>query len=220
LLNNRHELIDRYRNSLGDLAHSLKTPLAVLRGMSETNSGDTKHTLDEQLDHMSRIVEYQLQKAAASGSAVLTSPIAVRKVAEKIVNTLQKVYAEKQVQCTLDIHDDIIFHGDEGDLLEVLGNLMDNAFKWCTRRVALSGRIEPEKDALVLCLQISDDGPGIPDTMADKVLERGVRADAGTAGHGIGLAVVREIVRLYHGRLTLGRGAWQGAEVTVCMKNL
>ena len=222
LIRNRHEHIERYRNTLGDLAHSLNTPLAVLRGIGENKSdlNSSVDTLREQVEHMSSIVSYQLQKAAASGSGALTAPVAVQPVAMKIVTTLNKVYAEKNVQCTVDIDVGVIFHGDAGDLMELLGNLLDNAFKWCTRRVQVHATMSMQTETATLHLNIDDDGPGIPADMIDRVMDRGVRADPSTAGHGIGLAVVRDIVKLYNGTLRLTRNSTGGTCVAVALHSV
>lgn len=222
LIHNRHENIERYRNTLGDLAHSLKTPLAVLRGISESAVALhlTNSALREQVDNMSSIVSYQLQKAAASGSGPLTAPVAIHPVAVKIVNTLNKVYAEKNVQCSLEIGTDVIFHGDVGDLMELIGNLLDNAFKWSTRRVLLQASMSTQGEKVTLHLIIEDDGPGIPASMVERVMDRGVRADPSTAGHGIGLAVVRDIIKLYNGTLLISRNSAGGARVAVTLRSM
>jgi len=222
LIRNRHEHIERYRNTLGDLAHSLNTPLAVLRGISEEQSdlNASAATLREQVENMSSIVSYQLQKAAASGSGALTAPVAIQPIAMKIVNTLNKVYAEKNVQCSVDIDAGAIFHGDAGDLMELLGNLLDNAFKWSTRRVQLHAAMSTQAENATLNLSIDDDGPGIPADMIDCVMDRGVRADPSTAGHGIGLAVVRDIVKLYNGTLLISRNPAGGTCVAVTLHSM
>jgi two-component system, OmpR family, sensor histidine kinase PhoQ len=222
LIRNRHEHIERYRNTLGDLAHSLNTPLAVLRGISDEKSdlNASAATLQEQVENMSSIVSYQLQKAAASGSGALTAPVAVQPIAMKIVNTLNKVYAEKNVQCIVDIDSGAIFHGDAGDLMELLGNLLDNAFKWSTRRVQLHAVMSAQAESTTLNLSVDDDGPGIPADMIDRVKDRGVRADPSTAGHGIGLAVVRDIVKLYNGTLFISRNPTGGTCVAVKLHSM
>lgn len=222
LIRNRQEHIERYRNTLGDLAHSLNTPLAVLRGISEGKadlSADTA-TLREQVEHMSSIVSYQLQKAAASGSGALTAPVAIQPLAMKIVTTLYKVYAEKHVQCSVDIDARVIFHGDAGDFMELLGNLLDNAFKWCAQRVQLHAIMSAQAEKTTLHLTIDDDGPGVPADMIDRVMDRGVRADPQTAGHGIGLAVVRDIVKLYNGTLLISRNPSGGTRVVVALHSM
>lgn len=222
LIRNRQEHIERYRNTLGDLAHSLKTPLAVLRGISESAQplAASDSTLREQVDNMSSIVSYQLQKAAASGSGALTAPVAIQPVAVKIVNTLNKVYAEKNVQCSMEIDAGVIFHGDAGDLMELIGNLLDNAFKWSTRRVLLRASMAMEAGKATLHLNIEDDGPGIPSSMIERVMDRGVRADTSIAGQGIGLAVVRDIVKLYDGTLAISRNSMGGACVAVTLHSM
>ena len=222
LIRNRHEHIERYRNTLGDLAHSLKTPLAVLRGISESPqalpASDT--TLREQVDNMSSIVSYQLQKAAASGSGALTAPVAIQPIVVKIVNTLNKVYAEKNVQCSMEIDAGVIFHGDAGDLMELIGNLLDNAFKWSTRRVLVRASMATQGEKATLHLNIEDDGTGIPPGMIDRVMDRGVRADTSIAGQGIGLAVVRDIVKLYAGTLLISRNPTGGTCVSVTLHSM
>ncbi len=222
LIRNRHEHIERYRNTLGDLAHSLNTPLAVLRGISETKSdlNIAADTLREQVEYMSSIVSYQLQKAAASGSGALTAPVAVQPITMKIVNTLNKVYAEKNVQCSVDIESSTIFHGDPGDLMELLGNLLDNAFKWSTRRVQLHAMMSSQAEKKILNFVIDDDGPGIPSHMIDRVMDRGVRADPSTVGHGIGLAVVRDIVKLYNGTLLISQNPAGGTRVAATLRSM
>ncbi len=217
LIRSRHEMIERYRNSLGDLAHSLKTPLAVLRGIVEGggNAVDTRDTIRDQVDTMSGIVGYQLQKGAAVGQTALASPLRLRSLCEKIVATLRKVHAAKNVETEIEMSEHCSFPGDEGDFLELFGNLLDNANKWCARKIKVSVSIDEHVLPRKLRIVVSDDGPGIPEALIDAVLERGGRADPNTAGHGIGLAVVRDIVKLYKGRLQITRGPLGGAQIEI-----
>lgn len=217
LIRNRHAMVERYHNSLGDLAHSLKTPLAVLRGVIEApqSADEQRETLREQVDSMSRIVGYQLQKGAAVGSSALAAPLRLRPVCEKIIATLRKVHATKHVDTAINIDDDCDFPGDEGDFMELLGNLLDNAYKWCAGRIEVTAAVVAEGGRTVLRIVVGDDGPGIPAELIDAVLERGARADPSTAGHGIGLAVVRDIVRLYRGKLEIARDPLGGARILV-----
>lgn len=217
LIRNRHAMAERYRNSLGDLAHSLKTPLAVLRGIVEADAArvDDRETIREQVDTMSRLVGYQLQKAAAVGGAALTAPLNVRAICVKIVSTLQKVYADKSVKTEILVPDDITYPGDVGDFMELLGNLLDNANKWCRHDIEVSAAVQATQKNRWLYLAVSDDGPGIPIERVDAVLQRGGRADPHTVGHGIGLAVVCDIVKLYQGSLEITRGARGGARIQI-----
>lgn len=211
--------LGRHRDALGNLAHSLKTPLAVLRNaMSEKSSAvDLPHTIGEQVDRMDQIVEYQLKRAAVSGRTTLSAPIDVAGPTKKVVSALTKVYGSKTVDCELVISEDAKFFGDESDLLEVLGNLTDNAYKWCQQRIqihAAPATVAGRGDAC-LELRVEDDGPGIAEPFIEIVRRRGERADAATPGHGIGLAMVQDIVRLYDGEMNIGRSTMGGAAVAV-----
>jgi len=206
------ERVKRYRNTLSDLAHSLKTPLAVMRSQLETgNDGDAlRWTVLEQVGRMDEIVAYQLSRAATSGHQTFAAPLLLEPYAEEIVRSLEKVYANKAVLCEFDIDPGARFHGDQGDLMELLGNLLENAFKWARRRVLLSARPRPGGRRAGLDITVEDDGPGIPEDQVEHMLQRGVRGDERVQGHGIGLAIVQDIVRAYRGELSVERSAALG----------
>ncbi len=166
---------------------------------------------------MGKIVEYQLQRARAGGqqAATLTPPIAVRRVAERLAASLTKVYRDKAVTVALEIDATVHFHGIEGDLFEMLGNLLENAFKWCGHRI----RVSSESSQWALTLMVEDDGPGIPPDQVTRLLERGARADEATPGHGIGLAVVREICEAYGGDIRIERSPLGGARFWLRLPN-
>lgn len=216
-IKNERENLERYRNTLGDLAHSLKTPLAVLSGIFD--AGDKKNLsvgdAKEQVERMTNIVDYQLKRAATSGKATLLAPVDLALQLNKVVTSLQKVYREQSVNVITEVEPHLQFYGEEGDLLEILGNLLDNAFKWCQKRisvfaVAVGPKSQPRRG---IKLTIADDGPGIPDELADQVLGRGVRIKSSTPGHGIGLSVVSDIVSAYHGSLNIKKNHNGGAIV-------
>lgn len=219
LIRSEREHLNRYRHTLDDLAHSLKTPLAVMQGEMDNPQlhEALRSTFKEQVDRMRQSVEYQLQKAATSGRTTLMAPVSVREIADKLIASLQKVHADKQVLCHADIGDDVMFAGDKGDLMELLGNVLDNGFKWCKGQVYVSAEQGAPRDKKQgsLVIMVEDDGPGIPEDKVRAVLQRGVRADEHTPGHGIGLAIVKNIVELYDGKLTLGRSRWGGAKITI-----
>jgi two-component system sensor histidine kinase PhoQ len=153
-------------------------------------------------------VQYQLQRAAASGRSALATPIAVEPVVSKVVQSLAKVYAGRKLQFDVMVDRGAEFFGDEGDLLEIVGNLAENASKWAARRVRIraSAGAGAKKSRRPLELTIEDDGPGIPPDQCKTIFERGYRADTAVPGHGIGLAIVRDLVyEVYHGELTVGR---------------
>jgi two-component system sensor histidine kinase PhoQ len=208
----------RYRDSLGDLAHSLKTPLAILQGLADQlrhGEGDQQQTLTEQVGRMNQIVSHQLQRAAASGRAMLIKSLPVGPAAERIARSLSKVYLEKGIEWEIAISQDAGFPGDEGDLMEVLGNLMDNAWKYGRNRV----RVTAHSNNQALELHVEDDGEGIPSERMDEVLQRGQRLDEHQPGQGIGLAVVEDIVSAYGGQLTIERSVLGGADVTILISN-
>ena len=211
LLQQERDQKTRYRNALGDLAHSLKTPLAVLQ--SSLNSNKQDNTLLEQITRMNSIVEYQLQRAATVGSSSIGKSINVESITSRMLDSLHKVYRDKQISVNVQVNKTVVFNGDEGDLMELLGNLLDNAFKWANQYI----EIKADQTNNHLCITVSDDGPGIAQEKVEELLQRGKRADQTTAGHGIGLSIVQNIVEAYHGSLKIIKSHLGGAEITVVL---
>ncbi|MFD0725729.1 ATP-binding protein [Lysobacter brunescens] len=207
-IESERENLERQRNILADLAHSLKTPLAVLRTRLENGADgpELRAELGEQLKRMNDLVGYQLSRAASGGHKLFAAPLPIEENAEEIVRGLEKVYASKGVLCEFEIDPEARFYGEKGDLQELLGNLLENAFKWARSRVLLTARAgAPAPNRRPgLVLMVEDDGPGIPDDRIALVLQRGVRGDERVQGHGIGLAIVQDIVRSYRGELNVG----------------
>jgi two-component system, OmpR family, sensor histidine kinase PhoQ len=206
--------LKRYRNTLSDLAHSLKTPLAVVRSQLESggDAEELRWTVLEQVGRMDEIVAYQLSRAATSGHQTFAAPLPLEPYCEEIVSSLEKVYASKGILCEFDIDAAARFHGDQGDLMELLGNLLENAFKWARRRVLLSAQVVPATAGrrAGMELVVEDDGPGVPEQQVEHLLQRGVRGDERVQGHGIGLAIVQDILKAYHGELTVSRSPTLG----------
>ncbi|MCB1577584.1 MAG: two-component sensor histidine kinase, partial [Xanthomonadales bacterium] len=148
-IDSERERLERYRNTLADLAHSLKTPLAVVRTQleSETDGKELRWTVLEQVGRMDEIVAYQLSRAATSGRQTFAAPLPLEPYAEEIVRSLEKVYADKQVLCEFEIDPESRFRGDQGDLMELLGNVLENAFKWARHSVLLTARPGRSADA-------------------------------------------------------------------------
>ncbi|MFQ5488851.1 MAG: ATP-binding protein, partial [Gammaproteobacteria bacterium] len=186
LIRSEREHLQRFRNALDDLAHSLKTPLALLRSTVETcDSPDTlRRVVEEQVARMSCIIEYQLQRGATSGPSAMAAPVALRPLVEKVVQALDKVYADKAIRWHIQVAEGLHFPGDESDLMEVLGNLLDNACKWCRQDIIVS----VHRTAEGLGIVVEDDGPGIAAHQVQDLLRRGGRGDDQVPGHRIGLA--------------------------------
>ena len=207
LIDSERARSDRYRYTLDNLAHSLKTPLAAMRALlNDRQTQEFGDRFNGQIDRMDEIVRYQLRKPAASvADNLVLQSVAVEKEVKRLVDGLRKVYHDKHPDFDVRVEKGMQFRGDTGDFLELAGNLLDNACKWCERRVRIS--IVPSVGARAIAsgmvLTVSDDGPGIPQDAADALLERGMRLDEATPGHGIGLAVVKDIARSYGGRLKI-----------------
>jgi two-component system sensor histidine kinase PhoQ len=215
LLIGERKRVARYRDTLGNLAHSLKTPLAVMRASLPRNA--PAGPLGLEIDRMTGIIEHQLQRAAASGGALIgQAPVEVAQVAASLRGALLHVYADKDLSLELVVPAASQFIGDRGDLTEVLGNLLDNACKWCRSRVRLTASAaEGAGPRERLVLEIEDDGPGISQADRERVLQRGVRTDESVPGHGLGLAMVRDTVDLYGGRISIDSSPLGGARVSL-----
>jgi two-component system sensor histidine kinase PhoQ len=200
----------RYRKSLGDLAHSLKTPLALLQAARQTDDQQLKNTLDEQLPVIDNLIQYQLQRAALMGKSSVAQSIELLPVVEKICRSLAKVYHDQRIRFDIDVKPGICFRGDEADLMELLGNLVDNACKYGRKTIRISVRDNPS-----LVITVEDDGPGIKPEGRQKLLQRGVRADQKQPGQGIGLDIVNEIVKLYEAELVISESFLGGASFAV-----
>ena len=220
-IRNEREQLAHYRHGLDDLAHSLKTPLAVIRGMEheEALNKNETHLLQEQVGRMTDIIDYQLKRAASVGRHTLgAEQTPLCPIIEKIFSSLDKVYAEKHIKHQINCKEGLIFPGDKDDLYETIGNISDNAYKWANTLVSIHCIIKPaeNKDERgYLIVTVEDDGQGFSLASQQQITERGVRADEEVPGQGIGLAVVQNIVRSYKGKLHTGKSELGGALITL-----
>lgn len=194
LLNTEKSQRQRYRNALDDLAHSLKTPLAAI--LSQQDLSDTS---TEQIEHINQTISHQLKRAQSAGNNAWHLGIKVQPVLDKLLRTLVKIYPDRTLQQVGDSAKNLVFRGDESDLTEILGNLLDNACKASASQVHIS--CSEFND--VLTIKVEDDGKGVTANQKKHILKRGTRADTYDKGHGIGLAIVRDLVAHYQGTLQI-----------------
>jgi two-component system sensor histidine kinase PhoQ len=212
LLRGECEQRGRYRDSLGDLAHSLKTPLAVLQGVSETiaqrpENIEQARILQSQIERMNQQIGYQLQRASLRKSGLVRHQVELRPLLDSLCNTLNKVYRDKRVKVSFDLPEPGQVPMEQGALLEMLGNLLENAYRLCLSEVRVSLKLD--QDGGEICIE--DDGPGVPHSQRARILRRGERLDRQNPGQGIGLAVVKDIIESYDARLTLDDSPLGGA---------
>ena len=205
LLDDRERAVARALATAGDLAHGLKTPLAVLAQEAEQAGAAGHHelatTLGQLVERMQRQVDYHLARARATASAraALGLRCPVLPSVEGLVRTMRRLHAERELRIDADVSPAHEIRGRREDLDEMLGNLLDNACKWARSRVAISSSLEDAR----LFISVDDDGPGLDPSMRAQVLQRGVRADQQVQGSGLGLAIVNELAELYGGSFTL-----------------
>ena len=225
---------ERYRRAMGDLAHSLKTPLAVLKNALITPDKPDKTLFDDQLDRMEETISRQLSRAAAMPPVLPREPVAVMPVLERLCRALDKAYVEKHVDVEIRTAQ-VRVRADERDVMDVLGNLLENAYKYSHSKVRITARRDKcpatradtdptgsnaveldgagtgSRDAI--CIVVEDDGDGIPEAAKRYVFERGARADTAHSGHGIGLAASVELATAYGGTVQLADSDLGGARV-------
>lgn len=209
VLAREHSLRARYRNSLADLAHSLKTPLAVLQGqLGHSSKQDSQQLVHDQIQRMNEVISYQLQRAVASQQTGTVRRTRLAPLVDRLINALHKVYADKNIQIDKQLAPNSTLMGDEQDMMELVGNLLENACKYGRSQVVISSY----KDDEYLWVNIEDDGPGVPTQDQERILKRGQRLDTNLPGQGIGLAVASEIVQGYNGKIQVTRSSLGGAK--------
>ena len=205
LIDHNERAVNRAVAKAGDLAHGLKTPLAVLSHEAERalveGHDELAGTIAEQVERMRRQIDYHLAQArAAASGATPGARCPVIDAAEGLSRTLQRLHAGRGVAIDVRVGPDHTVRGHREDLDEMLGNLLDNACKWAKSRVAVESS---SNGAGVVVITVDDDGPGLEPSMRDAVLRRGVKADEAAPGSGLGLAIVRDLAELYGGSIAL-----------------
>ncbi|HVW93842.1 MAG TPA: HAMP domain-containing sensor histidine kinase [Devosia sp.] len=211
LMRSNAQIIERARNQVGNLAHGLKTPLAVLRNEAAGNRGRLAEVVLSETEKMTGLVSGYLDKARiAARTAVIGRKADPTIVMLRLARVMEKLNPGTTVSFKRPDASLPWFRGEEGDLEEMAGNLLDNACKWAKSQVAISMMAERSEQATMLLIRIEDDGPGLTEREADKVLQRGVRLDEKTPGSGLGLDIVKELVDVYGGTLQLKRSGLGG----------
>ncbi|TMO65404.1 ATP-binding protein [Pseudoalteromonas aurantia] len=208
LLDSQRRQKERYRASLSDLAHALKTPLAVLKSSPMASDADAQ----EQLDRINVMIEHQLKRAATGASDTWKKQTVIEPVLHSILNAMRKVYYDKHIDFQYTCDDNLAFLGDKTDLMEILGNIIDNACKACVKQVEINIAVLEKKG---LRIEICDDGPGVPENRRSELLKRGARLDTYEAGHGVGMAIVSDLVNAYHGQIHIDNSPQGGARFTI-----
>ena len=213
LVAHNQEVVDRQRTHVGNLAHALKTPLSVMLTEAAGAPGPLAELVQRQAETMRMQVDHHLRRARtaarAQGSRDRT---AVAPAFEELARTLERIFEDKRVMIDWTAEEDLAFQGERQDLLEIAGNVMENACKWCRRAVYAAAEPIAEE---YLRLVIEDDGPGLPPDSRGEMLKRGARLDESAPGSGLGLSIVDELVRAYGGRIELGESSYGGLKVTV-----
>ena len=214
LLDHNQEVVDRQRTHVGNLAHALKTPISVMLAEAGTSEGDLPELVRRQTKIMQGQVDHHLRRARAAARAAHglgeTTPVA--EVLDELAVMIEQVFRDKNVEIDWRAPDSLSFLGERQDLQEILGNLIENAAKFSTRRVRVSAG---ENGLGQMVVVVEDDGPGLPADQRETVMKRGARLDESAPGSGLGLSIVEDLTRAYGGRLTLGDSDMGGLKVVL-----
>ena len=207
-----------YRRALADLAHALKTPLAVIRARLQSERDLDPVTLDQALDDMDHLIRRQLERAARSTRRTLNQPLAVLPQLHRLADSIGRLYADDGVSIELVGDDSLTARVDSRDLMELCGNLMDNAAKYGRGQMLV--RVQPgeagvREDGLLIIVE--DDGPGITPGRFSKLLQRGVREDERREGQGLGLSIAQQLVEAYGGEMSVDDSELGGAAITITL---
>lgn len=214
LLENNAAVVERARTHVGNLAHSLKTPMSVLANASEDPkaAGTLAETVRRQVQIMRRQVDHYLVRArTAATGGVLGQRTEVSPVIGDLARTLMRIHVERNIEIAAEAKPGLFFRGERHDLEEMLGNLIDNACKWAASKVrvtaaAVKGRIR---------IIVDDDGPGLSAEQREAAFRRGKRLDEAVPGSGLGLSIVKDVVELYGGRISLADSELGGLRVVL-----
>ena len=215
------EIVERARTQVGNLAHALKTPLSVLTNEGTANKGALAQMIKEQAHVMRDQISLYLDRARRAARArSLGASTSVKTVVDAIARTLGRIHQDRDITVEIDVPETLRFRGEQQDLEEMIGNLLDNSFKWATRRIAVRARPlkDPGADGRIwLEIVVEDDGPGLPADRRAEALKRGRRLDETKPGSGLGLSIVSETASMYSGRIELDSASLGGLRTTLTL---
>ena len=217
LIDHNRDIVERARTHVSNLAHALKTPLAVLLNEAGSSKSQLSEVVTRQSETMKKQVDHHLQRArAAARGQVIGVSTPVEKTLMSLVRTLERIYRDKDIDFGYKIEKGLMFRGEKRDLEEMAGNLLDNACKWTKSRVELRAYSLDSSDG-ELIITVIDDGPGVAENQYEEALKRGARLDEATPGTGFGLAIVDDLAKAYKGSLALDRSKWSGLKVSLIL---
>lgn len=209
------EVIERARTQAGNLAHALKTPFSVIANAVTGKDDELARLVFGQVDVARKQIDYHLSRSRAAASLRLPGArTPVPPILDGLIRVMRRIHGERDLELVVHPHSaSLVFRGEEQDLQEMLGNLLDNACKWAARRIEVSLSVVGKKLQIIF----DDDGSGIVAAQRERALNRGERVDEQVPGSGLGLAIVDDLVRLYGGRIELGDSPLGGLRVTLVL---
>lgn len=217
LINHNKDVVEQARTHVGNLAHALKTPLAVLQNEAQSSETTPSDIVSRQTEIMKKQVDHHLRRAraAARGQAIGVSTD-ITETLGGLARTLARIYGHKNIDFDIDLMEGLVFRGEKRDLEEMAGNLMDNSCKWTKTALEVRSFVNPE-DETSFIVTVSDDGPGMEADQYSEALKRGARLDEATPGSGFGLAIVDDLAKAYKGSVRLGKSDMGGLKVTLTL---
>lgn len=217
LIGHNKDVVERARTHVSNLAHGLKTPLAVLKNQSEASRSGLSDVVKRQTDNMRRQVEHHLHRARAAARGQVIGVITpVEEVITPLARTLERIYRDKDIDFDIAVDYGLVFRGEKRDLEEIVGNLLDNACKWTKAKVRIRANMD-EVEGVMMTITVEDDGPGLEESQYKEALKRGARLDETTPGTGFGLPIVDDLARAYKGNLKLARASIGGLQVQLTL---
>jgi signal transduction histidine kinase len=217
LVAHNQQVVERQRTHVGNLAHALKTPLSVILTEAGQQGGDLADLVERQARIMSQQVDHHLRRArAAARTQGIGERTEVEPVIEELARALEKIFRDKTIRIDLDCADELMFVGERQDLLEIAGNVMENACKWARTRMRVTCSVIKDRPR-AFSVVVEDDGDGLAAEQRGEVLRRGARLDESAPGSGLGLSIVDELARAYGGAITLGQSSLGGLKVEITL---